>query len=313
MGLFVIICVVLMIGGFLLMRGFHTDKRVPYWIEFDESVLGLGINGVVEYLGVPVGAVSDIYVTDKNKAHVDVMIAEDKVQLKRGVKSQLVLYNLAAGTMCVSLEGGEPGAPQLPPGSEIPSRQSLVKNVSSQIEGVLDNMRSIMETVRSGLVGIEEGDLALVIQDADGLITRGQQFLEEANTTVVDLKNQLQLGLDDFHDLAKDVKKLVKGVDNAVLKVSKKLDTLEVGKMQENLNQVMTDFSGLAKRLQQSAEALDTSLRQGVHEVDNVEFNLRETLRTLNDSLQAVRELMVYLQQDPSALIRGKGKPTGGK
>ncbi len=312
-GLFVVICVTLVIGGLLLMRGLHTDRRVPYWIEFDESILGLPINGVVAYMGMPVGAVSNMYVTDTNKAHVDMMIAEEKVQLKSGVTGQLVLYNLAAGTMCISLEGGEPGAPELAPGSMIPSRQSLVKNVSSQLEGVLDNIKSIMETVKSGLVGLKEGDLTLVIQDADGLIARGQEFLDQANQALGDVKEQAKAGLDDFHDLSKDVKKLVKDVNTAVVEVTKKVERLQVAKTEENLNQVMTDISDLAKRLQQTADSVDGISRKALHEADNVEFNLRETLRTLNDSLEAVHELMVYLQQDPSALIRGKGKPTGGK
>ena len=75
----------------------------------------------------------------------------------------------------------------------------------------------------------------------------------------------------------------------------------------------LKDISALSKRLQDAAQAIDTVSRRALHEADNVEYNLRETLRTLNDSLEAVRELIEYLHEDPSALIRGKGKPKGEK
>jgi ABC-type transporter Mla subunit MlaD len=305
-GLFVVICGFLIVGGIMLIRGYKIEERFPYWIEFDESVLGLGMGGLVEYLGVPVGAVSNIYVTDQNKAHVDVLISTDKVTLKEGVKARLVLYSFATGTMCVSLEGGEGN--RLPPGSEIHSEKSLITAVSSQIEGILGDMRQIAEMIKNGLTGMQEGDLASLFQDADSLITRGQEFLDTANQTIADVKGEAESGLQDFRDLVAETKKLLRDTDEAIKKAAKKIETLRVSETEENVNKALQDFSALSKRLQ---ESVDNVTRRALHEADNVEYNLRETLRTLNESLEAVRELMQYLQQDPSALIRGKGKPKG--
>ena len=310
-GLFVVICVLLIAGGLMLVSGFQYKPKVHYWVEFDESVLGLSADGLVVYMGVDVGKVSNVYVTSENKAHCDLLILEDKVQLRQGVTAQLVLYSLATGTMCISLEGG--GGPILPANSEIPSRRSLVKAVSTQIESVLDDLRAIMDTVRNGLVGVEEGDIALLMQDADGLILRGQEFLDKANTTLGDVKGQAQTGLDEFRDLAKEVKKLVQDADKAVKAATSKIESLDVSELGGTANQTLKDISALSKRLQDAAQAIDTVSRRALHEADNVEYNLRETLRTLDDSLDAVRELTEYLREDPSALIRGKGKPTGEK
>ena len=308
-GLFVVICGFLIIGGALLIRGYKIEERFPYWIEFDESVLGLGAGGLVEYMGVPVGAVSNIYVTDQNRAHVDVLISKDKVTLKEGVTARLVLYSLATGTMCVSLEGGA-GDP-LPAGSEIHSQKSLITAVSSQIEGILGDMRQIAETIKNGLTGMQEGDLASLFQDADALITRGQEFLDTATQTITDMKGKVESGLEGFGDLVAETKKLLRDTDEAVKKAAKKIETLQVSEMQDNVNEAIEGFAALSKRLQETANALDNVARQALHEAGNVEYNLRATLRTLNESLEAVRELTQYLQQDPSALIRGKGTPKG--
>ena len=312
-GLFVIICVLLIAGGLMMISGFQYEPKLPYWIEFDETVLGLGADGLVVYLGVRVGQVSNIYVTPANKVHCDLDILTNKVQLREGVTAQLVLYSLATGTMCISLQGGDPNGPVLPANSEIPTRRSLVTAVSTQIEGILDDLRAVTETVKNGLVGVEEGDLALLIDDADGLILRGQEFLDKANTTIGDVKGQAEASLDDVRDLAKEVKELVKDADEAIKKATSKLDALNVAELGDSVNQTLNDISDLSKRLQDAAKAIDVVSRRALHEAGNVEYNLRETLRTLNDSLDAVRDLTEYLREDPSALIRGKGKPTGEK
>ena len=307
-GIFIIACGILIAAGVLIMIGYNHEERLPYWIEFDESVLGLVIGGTVEYSGVPVGIVKNIRVTDKNNAHVDIMITSS-VGLREGVTARLVLYSMATGTMCVSLEGGD--GPLLAPGSQIVYKPSMLKDYSSQIETLLSKLSGISDTVNNGLVGMQEGDLALMVDDASGLLLRGQQFLDSLNETLAELRGKTEGTLDDFRDLSKDVRKLVKNTNDAVTKVTKKVEMLKVAETGDNVNEALKNISALTKRLQESAAGLDTVSKRAVHEVDNVEFNMRETLRTLNESLEAVRDLATYLQRDPSSLIRGKGKPKG--
>ena len=312
-GMFVTGCVLLIGGALLLISGYKHEERTPYWVEFEESVLGLGAGGLVEYMGVPVGTVKDIYVTEQNKAHVEILITKGKVALRKGVTAQLVLYSLATGTMCISLGGSDPNQPLLEAHAQIPSTKSLVKAVSSQVETLLGDLSGITQTIKSGLVGVEEGDLALVIEDADALLTRGQQFLDEANKTVSSVRGQAEKGLDTFHQLTLDVQTLVRDTDQAVKMATKKIQSLQVDKTEQNVNEVLDSISALANQLQESAKAVDMVSKTALHNVDNVEYNLRDTLRTLNDSLESMRELTQYLRHDPSALIRGKGQPVGGK
>jgi ABC-type transporter Mla subunit MlaD len=312
-GLFLVICVLLIAGGLLLISGLRYEEKTPYWVEFDESVLGLGNDGLVQYMGVPVGKVSNIYVTPTNKAHCDLQILNKKVVLHEGVKAQLVIYSLATGTMCISLEGGDPSLPPLPSNSEIQSKASLVKSISSQIQGLLDKTNGILDTFRKITVGMEEGDLALLLDDVDGLILRGQEFLDKLNNTVGDLKGDAKAGINEVHELTKEIKKLVQDTDDAVKTVTTKIEKVDVATIGDSANQTMKDISDLSKRLQNTADSVDAVSKRALHEADNVEFNLRESLKTLNGSLEAVRDLVQYLQQDPSALIRGKGKPKGEK
>lgn len=297
----------------MLVSGYKNEEHITYQIEFDESVLGLTSGGLVEYLGVPVGTVSDIYVTDDNKAHVQIDIVVGKVTLRKGVRAELVIYSLATGAMAISLSGGDPGGPCLAADSEIPASASLMRTVSSQIETLLANIDGIASTLQSGLVGMEEGDLALLFEDTGALIRNGQQFLQNANTTLSDVKKDAQSGIGEFRDLAQDVRQLVRDTNKAVTTLQAKIKPLDVGRTEESLNEALKEFSELARRLKESADRVDEVTRSALHGASNIEYGLRETLGTLNESLEATGSLIQYLQQDPSALVRGKGKRAGGE
>lgn len=308
------VCLSLMAGGILLISGYRHEERNPYWSEFDESILGLGVDGVVVYQGVNVGKVKNIYVTDKNLAHVEMEVIADKVTLREGVQAELVLWSLATGTMCVSLSGGDPSAPELPPGSEIPSKESLMETVSTEVEKILGDLREIADTVNKGLKGMEDGDIKRVwVDHADELITRGRDFLDSADKTLADVKTDAEGGIKDIREVAQDVRALINDSREAISAARKKIELLEITKTEANVNQALENISELTKRLQKASDDIDKIGRAALHEADNIEYSLRDTLRTLNESLQAVRDLTTYLQQDPSALVRGKGKPSGEK
>jgi len=312
-GLFLVICALLIGGGVLLISGYKHEERTPYVIEFEESVLGLYKGSLVEYLGVPVGTVSSIFVTDQYQAHVEIDITQGQVTLRDGVTAELVIQSLATGAMAISLRGGDAEGPVLPPGSCIPAAKSLIRSFSSQIESLLGDLVAVVENLREALVGLEEGDLALLIHDVDSLVARGQEFLHNANLTLTDVKDDAQGAIQAYKEVAAKVERLAEDTNEAVNLARDKIAQFEVARTEENVNKVLDQVSALAERLEQSAETVDEMTRAALHEADNVEYELRETLRTLNESLESVRVLTDYLQKDPSALIRGKGKPAGGR
>ena len=310
-GLFLVICGLMAAAAILTISGYKHVPRELYWIEFDESILGLSKGSIVEYMGVQVGLVDNIFVTDKNKAHAEMLIESGKVTLHEGVTGQLVMYSIATGQMAISLRGGD--GPALASGSKIKTSPSLVSSFSSGMETLMDDASNVVKTIRSGLKNMKEGQLTEIVNNTDGLICRGQEFIDTADETLVDMKDEAQSGLDQFRELAEKAQVLIKDTNEAVNTAKEKIALLEVSKTEANLNKVLEDMSALAQRLQESAKVLDTTSRSALHEADNIEYNMRQTLHTLNESLESVRTLMEYLKQDPSALVRGKGKPKGGK
>ena len=183
-GVFLIVSAGLITVALAVISGFYRPAGITYWIEFDESVLGLYEGGTVEYLGVPVGKVRQIYVTPENRAHVVINIDPETVTLNKGVEAQLVIYSLAAGTMALSLTGGDPDKGPLPPGSEIPAKPSTITAVSGHVEVLMEDLTTIADAVRNGLEGLEEGQLSKMVNDVGRLIEDGRDMLRRGSELV---------------------------------------------------------------------------------------------------------------------------------
>lgn len=310
-GLFLVICILLIAGGVLLISGYRHEPKVNYWSEFRESVLGLGTNSVVTYLGVPVGRVSNILVTDWYTAHVDMEIILAKVTLRPGVEAKLVLYSLATGTLAIGLDGGDPLLPMLPPDSEIPSTPSLVETVSSQIEKLLDGVNEAVDKINNILGDVDEGEVQGLVDSASDFMEKAKEFADKANEFMQKLSDNADGGIADFRELIKSIDDLVGDTKDTVQALEKQIKALDLGTTNTALNSALDNIDKLAERLQQTAGALEQTGEGATHSIQNIQLNLRETMQVLNESLNSIKDLADYLLQDPSSLIRGKGRPRG--
>ena len=316
--LFLAVCGALMAGGLITVAGLYEHTGLHYWIEFDESVLGLGEGSVVVYQGVPVGKVEGISVTDSNLALVDVLIDPEKVRLKQGVEAQLVIYSLAAGTMAVSLSGGDPVAPPLPNHTAIPAKVSTIAAVSTRLEELMENLNAIAMNVRSGLEGIEEGQLTAVVDNFDGLLTDGRGFIEkggnlveEATTTVADLRDKAQTVIERFDALSTQVEELAGSLNTLAKNINSKVTEVDLAGTQGQLNKALENVAQITERVNEAVGRLGAVTNSAMHEADNVQHSLDRALRDASIALDSINALVGQLKDDPASLIRGKGKPQG--
>lgn len=316
-GIFLVGCLVLMVAAALVVSGFKRGSRTPYWMEFrDESILGLNRGSLVEYLGVPVGKVENITVTPENRAHVELQIEDDKVVLREGVRAQLVIYSLATGMMAVSLKGGEPSSPPLPPESEIPVEPSLFASSSGNVAELLDRLNSIADDVRRGMEGIKDGQITETLDDFNGAIKDARDFMaeakdavrkigDEADGSMKDARAALREVRDEIGPLSEKTGRLIDNLDSMVTTAADKLEPLQLAQTEQNVQEALRAVTDLADTMQTTVEGLGDKGETLVHKVDNMEFTIRETLRTLNETLEAFRGLAEHLERDPSSIVYG--------
>lgn len=313
-GAFLLICTCLILGMFAYLSEYYEDPGVEYTIEFKESIQGLYDGAVVTYLGVEVGKVKRISVTPANTAIVNVIIDPAKVTLFDGVEAQLVIYSFASGTMAVSLTGSEiPGKP-LPEGSRIPTKQATLTAVSEQIEDMMENLNTISDQVRSGLTGMEEGDLNKILEkvdvaleNANAMLDDGKSITSDVREVVAKVSKQVDDVIAQFHGLSTDLRKLSRDADDFIVTAKDKVEQFDVGTTQDNLNEVLKNVAEITKKIDATAAQLDTMTASAFHTADNVEYSLRQTLDEVNQTFTALQRLVEQLKQDPSSIVRGKG------
>ena len=119
-GIFLSVCVVLLVGVLVVLSGVRREKTIPYFIEFDETVSGLFPGADVRYRGVPAGRVTNITVTPTNRVRVRIEIRPRIVRLRQGTVAQLNPVGIT-WQLCVNLAGGSPAGKPLAANATLPS------------------------------------------------------------------------------------------------------------------------------------------------------------------------------------------------
>jgi len=314
-GIFLTGCIALMVVATLYISGLYGNVGDTFWLEFEDSVLGVYEGGIVQYLGVPVGRVSDISVTENSRAHIEIAIDPTKVTLHRGVEARLVLYSIAAGTMAIELSGGDSSAGPLPPNSQIPARASAFATISTKVEDLMDDASSIVDMLNQGLSGMESGDLAKIITQARDVMANLESLLVETRGTMEATREAIAKVDARIDPMVEEVLALgaeLRGTSQeagAFLQVAtRKTEELDVAGLGGHLDTVLTEVAGLAARLGESVGALDAASISMLHKADNIEFTFRSTLLETTDTLLALEALVKQLKENPSSLVRGKGR-----
>jgi len=314
-GVFLISCLSLIAVAVAYLSGTYRPDGIPYWLEFEDSVLGVYEGGIVQYLGVPVGKVTNISVTPSNRAHIEILLNRDKIELQRGVQAQLVLYSLAAGTMAIELSGGDPASGALPPNSQIPARASAFASISTKVEELVDDAATIVSRFEEGLRGMDPGWLGEMIESAKSAIQQVESLtveftatIESTNGTIRKIEGKIDPLADEVIALSKDLRTTSEDASEFLRVATSKASELDVKGLGSKIDNIMEEITTLTVQLRSSVENLDESSATMLHEADNIEFSLRTTLESTSETLMTLESLLGQLKEDPSSLVRGKGK-----
>lgn len=312
---FLLACISFMVAATLVITGVYQDPGMHYWLEFEESILGLYEGGMVEYLGVPVGKVREIYVTDNQFARVNVVIDPAKVTLHEGVEGQLVIYSIAAGTMAVSLSGGNPERPKLEEYSQIPTKTSTIEAFSSQLTKILEDVSTISENISGQIANLDDTAISDIVHQARDLIAKGDTFVDntdtlvqEATETVKDVRKHADGLFDTIQEHSKDLKELTDKIGKLLDVSTERAEALDVEQLQNQFNELLKQVTEVAEQVDATVANMDVIADDVIHQADNVEFTLRKTMLEMQDAFSSIRMLVNNLKDDPSALLRGAGK-----
>jgi paraquat-inducible protein B len=263
--------------------GFTT--KVPYLVQFDESVRGLSPGAPVEFRGLRVGTVRDVglqidVADDSVRIPVTVEIEPQRITftgidggddkpydgtpyvlmeklVERGLRAQLQSGNLVTGQLLVDL-GFHPDAAAAKLGRdgeypEIPAVPSEIEALTTSVNGVLTELASL--------------PLTELVQELRSTVQGVNQLLASPQTAET---------FTTLNAMATELQALLRTVD-------------------QQLGPLMTQATGTLA----STEALVGSNSQ-------IRYDLNAMLKELAGAARAIRVFADYLERHPEALLRGK-------
>lgn len=281
---------------FALWLGKSNTDRDWAWYEigFDYAVSGLSKGNPVQYSGVGIGEVVDLYLDPENPSHVRALVrVYDDVNIRENSRVSLVLANIT-GSMSVRFQGGTLDSPVLEGPRDDPP---LIMAEPSVFTSILDNGEALMSKADRLLTNAN----ALFSEQNSDNLTVILANTRAATEALLAHRGELEQLMERMNDAsvraAQAAAKVDRFADNA--------DRFLQNEGQETfaaLNTAIASIQATATRIDlltaNNEGALNEGLR-GLGELSPALRELRSTLRNLNHFTR-------QLEDNPSSTIWGR-------
>ena len=201
-----------------LSQSSFSYTQTYYDIFFKGSVSGLKIGSAVQYRGVPIGIVKDVFIPSRNVEEIQVVIAvKNKAIIKSDMIASLESQGLT-GIAYVQIQGGSKDSPNLEIKDEqqrpvIPSKTSLVEELSTSVPHILKNINNLI----SEMHGLFNEENRKSLSKAISHIERITEFLTPGTSARENVMKDMSKTMDtvwdtlsEFRTMSKELKEILK-------------------------------------------------------------------------------------------------------
>lgn len=315
-GLFTISGVTLFIAGLFslgLYREFLPKGR--FVTLFRESVQGLNVGSPVKFKGVPIGSVSGITIRTADKLiRVDMEIdlsvfsQDEALSRKKALEKFYEYFNKETkeGLRCRLQYAGITGLKYLEldyydnPGNA-PLLDTRPRPVNSKQQIYIPSMSSVLNDIlgliNTSLTKISNLPLETLSEDMKTTVRAAKRLINSPG---------LKEGIASFERTSKNFEKTSNSINQTFTEKRLKSLLLEMNKSLSSVERL----ANTAERQVKGAKMTETaeSFRGAANSVSEARQNLTNTLLKLDQTLDSLTELINYLNDDPSALLRGKSR-----
>lgn len=332
-GAFVVLGLALLALAIISVAGnklfIHKERAV---MHFSGSVYGLQVGAPVVFRGVRVGSVTSIGVfydrasdsfsipvvaeldgdavsgLDGKRANVDVALALPAL-VERGLNAQLSMQSLLTGLLYVDLDL----RPQVK-GSvrgtyaeliEIPTTATAIQALKNQLDGmdfrrVAEDLSAIAASARAVVGGPE--------------IKQALADLAQITSSVKHLTGRLDKRVDPLVDDVQNTLSTARSAVQAFGSAARSVDNTagRLGTAGDRAAALLAPESVLLQSVQKAAGEVARSaqsLSQATADDSTLVRNSQQALQDLSRAARALRDLAEALEQQPEALVRGRGVP----
>ncbi|NLL13468.1 MAG: MCE family protein [Fibrobacter sp.] len=287
LGVFLIIGTVLLILFAVVPLGLKlSDKYNEYVAYFQgESLSGLEQGAVVKYSGVPIGKVERITYLPNDLSKVRVIM---KLQADFPMKVDMVATTGAmgiTGLKYVEITGGTNESELVKPGSEIPTKQSMISTITGKAEVIVGKVELLLNHLTQ-ITNPDSLASAKKILDNVAIITEDvKNFVSEFRPKIDSITFASNSIINRIDGIAADVKEFTGNFKNAV--------------KGEQIASTFTSIDSTAQALKDLTENLSLMVRQSREDFTVGLQNIREATENAN-------QLTKVLSENPSLLLRSE-------
>jgi ABC-type transporter Mla subunit MlaD len=312
LGVFIFFSIVLL----FIMIVFFTATRLfkksdNYFVSYrDISVSGLEVGSPVNYLGIAIGTISDIFIDPRD---VNVVIVELAIKpgtpIKKDAYADIVSMGIT-GLKTIEIRGGTNEAEVLSEGEYIKAGSSAAEEITGRAniiaqktEKVINNLQ--LFTTPENLnkfsdaaqnINLLAGQLTTTIRKVDTLITENRTAFSE---TIASAK----LALGNLGESSQTLKRSITHLSSIVESDTLKNIVTNTHYIARQLRE--TDLKLFISNLSDATEQTRMLLDKLNRNLDYNSNELAESLRLLRITLSNLEQISNKINLDPSILIRG--------
>jgi paraquat-inducible protein B len=317
-GVFIVGAIALIVGTLILLGSgtLFSDKQT-FVTYFDGSVQGLRVGANVNFRGVRIGQVRDVYVRFDNSMNefdlpVYIELEPGAIQsaqeiqftsndskkmmstlVAQGLRAKLQMESFVTGQLLVDLDFYPDSELLLRSVDnkvpEIPTIPSDIQLALKQTQDIMAKLRSLpvedlMKNLASTVDGIEEFVRSPELSNS----LKGLNRLVNSPATQ-NITNELQGTIKQIDSMAAEIKTIVQNTSDRINPVISTSET------------TLAEIQSAAVQMQNTFEQIQSSLND-----DSVRYELTSTLEELRNAARSFRIYLEYLEQHPEAFIKGK-------
>lgn len=319
-GAFVVGSVVLAVVGILAFgSGTLFRDKIAYVMYFDGNLKGLNVGAPVAFRGVRVGQVSDIRVqfeTETLKFRIPVVVEIDpqrihevgapselestqeslEALIAKGMRAQLALQSIVTAQLMIQLDMFPEEAARLRGTAdelEIPTIPSGFQRLTQALENI-----SFGELVDNVNQAVKQFGSMLDDQELERAFTSIRTAAAEITVLARNLNRDIIPMVQSVKQTSDDAGRLIRDVDR------------DMDPTIEDTRATLAAIQQAMAQADQTLKSIDT-LAEGYTERSAFRYEVSNALREIAAAASSLRALTDMLQQQPDALIRGKGNPGG--
>jgi len=290
-GTFVLAAILAAFAFAMWLGRMQLDRQYAYYqIEFKGSVSGLSSSGPVQFNGLRVGRVSDLYLDEQDPNKVVAIVQLDpRTPIKVDTKAKLELSGLS-GVATIELSGGS-------------AASETLKRQEGQAYPVI---RATPSTLQELAMSAPQ-----TLQNASRLMERLEVLVRDNQQSVNHILSNLDKTSQALADSSDDTKAAIRGIAEAtqqLAKFSRNTDQLMQGDVKsfvrnaDETAQALNKVAGNLERIMAQNGPVDRFANNGLGQMPQLVAEMRVLVKSLD-------RMVSRAQDDPARYLIGKSVP----